>query len=110
MEQWALGVDWPELCTHTSLDEGDIVRMLRRTLDILSQIPHAPHTSEGLRQNAKRAQQLMDRFPISEVNEILLELDDEPEGDLAANPSALTTQEIGYSRQDQNWSTSTNPN
>lgn len=75
VEQWALGVDWPELCTHTSLDEGDIVRMLRRTLDILSQIPHATHTSEGLRQNAKRAQQLMDRFPISEVNEILLELD-----------------------------------
>ncbi len=86
VEQWALGMDWPELCTHTSLDEGDIVRMLRRTLDILSQIPYAPHTSTELRQNAKRAQQLMDRFPISEVNEVLLELESEGDEALVADP------------------------
>ncbi|MGL5196638.1 MAG: helicase-related protein, partial [Chroococcales cyanobacterium] len=36
VEEWALGVEWTELCANTSLDEGDIVRMLRRTLDFLS--------------------------------------------------------------------------
>lgn len=39
VEQWALGMEWVELCENTSLDEGDVVRILRRTLDLLSQIP-----------------------------------------------------------------------
>jgi superfamily II RNA helicase len=66
VEQWALGVTWPELCSNTSLDEGDIVRMLRRTVDLLSQIPYAPHVDDGLQRNAKRAIQLIDRFPVNE--------------------------------------------
>ncbi|MFM7425472.1 MAG: DEAD/DEAH box helicase, partial [Elainella sp.] len=40
VEQWALETDWQELCSHTSLDEGDVVRILRRTVDFLSQVPH----------------------------------------------------------------------
>jgi len=67
VEQWALGIEWPELCEHTSLDEGDIVRILRRTLDFLSQVPHVPHLSPELKQNAVRAIRLMDRFPVTEV-------------------------------------------
>lgn len=67
VEQWALGLEWPDLCANISLDEGDIVRILRRTLDFLSQIPHVPHISEGLRQNAYRAMQLLDRFPVNEA-------------------------------------------
>ncbi len=67
VEQWAAGVDWLELCDNTSLDEGDIVRMLRRTLDFLSQIPHVPHLSASLRQNASDAIRLMDRFPVKEA-------------------------------------------
>ena len=66
VEQWALGVDWLELVDNTSLDEGDAVRILRRTLDLLSQIPHIPYASDALRQNAARAKQLMDRFPVNE--------------------------------------------
>lgn len=66
VEQWALGVDWGELCSNTSLDEGDVVRILRRTVDLLSQIPHTPHVSEALRTNAIRAIQLLDRFPVNE--------------------------------------------
>jgi superfamily II RNA helicase len=69
VEQWALGVEWTEICENTSLDEGDVVRILRRTLDLLSQIPHVPHLSESLRRNAKRAIQLIDRFPVNEVVE-----------------------------------------
>nr|WP_211176449.1 RNA helicase [Brasilonema sp. UFV-L1] len=67
VEQWALGMEWVELCENTSLDEGDVVRILRRTLDLLSQIPHVPHLSESLLRNAQRAMQLIDRFPVNEV-------------------------------------------
>jgi superfamily II RNA helicase len=67
VEQWALGVEWLELISHTSLDEGDVVRILRRTLDFLSQIPHVPHISDSLRKNACRAMQLIDRFPVNEA-------------------------------------------
>ncbi|PSB05564.1 DEAD/DEAH box helicase [filamentous cyanobacterium CCP2] len=66
VEQWALGVEWNELCSNTSLDEGDVVRILRRTVDFLSQIPHAPHLPAELKSNAIRAIQLLDRFPVNE--------------------------------------------
>ncbi|WP_414580705.1 DEAD/DEAH box helicase [Scytonema sp. PCC 10023] len=69
VEQWALGMEWVELCENTSLDEGDVVRILRRTLDLLSQIPHVPHLSNSLQRNAHRAMQLIDRFPVNEVVE-----------------------------------------
>lgn len=67
VEQWALGMEWVDLCANTSLDEGDIVRVLRRTLDFLAQIPHVPHLSSELKQNAIRASQLIDRFPVREI-------------------------------------------
>ena len=66
VEQWALGTEWTELCGNTSLDEGDVVRILRRTLDILSQVPHIPHAPDVLKSNARRASQLIDRFPVNE--------------------------------------------
>ncbi|MDM9382175.1 RNA helicase [Chlorogloeopsis sp. ULAP01] len=69
VEKWALGMDWNELCENTSLDDGDVVRILRRTLDLLSQIPHVPYLSEALQRNAYRATQLIDRFPVNEVVE-----------------------------------------
>lgn len=69
VEQWALGVEWVELCANTSLDEGDVVRLLRRTLDLLSQVPHIPYLPESLQRNAYRAIQLLDRFPVNEVVE-----------------------------------------
>ncbi|MGL5035558.1 MAG: DEAD/DEAH box helicase, partial [Microcystaceae cyanobacterium] len=64
VEQWALGMGWDELCQQTSLDEGDMVRLLRRTIDLLLQIPQVPGVSETLKQNAKQAVVMMKRFPI----------------------------------------------
>lgn len=66
VEQWAMGIDWLELCSNTSLDEGDVVRILRRTLDFLSQIPHVPHASPTLKTHAREAIALLDRFPVNE--------------------------------------------
>jgi superfamily II RNA helicase len=67
IEQWALGMEWLELCRHASLDEGDIVRIIRRTLDFLCQIPHIPNLTAEIYRSARQAIQLIDRFPISEV-------------------------------------------
>jgi superfamily II RNA helicase len=63
-EQWALGVEWNELCENTNLAEGDIVRMLRRTIDVLWQIPQIPNISGTLLSNARDAISGMKRFPI----------------------------------------------
>ncbi len=64
IEQWALGADWMELCENTSLDEGDIVRMLRRTVDILWQIPQIAEINPALMRTAKEAVTNMKRFPV----------------------------------------------
>ena len=63
-EQWVLGIEWNELCESTNLAEGDIVRMLRRTIDVLWQIPQIPNISGILLNNARDAISAMKRFPI----------------------------------------------
>jgi superfamily II RNA helicase len=63
-EKWALGIEWNELCESVSLAEGDIVRMLRRTVDVLWQIPQIPNISHTLSENARQAVSQMKRFPI----------------------------------------------
>jgi superfamily II RNA helicase len=67
VEKWALGEKWLELCQNTSLDEGDLVRMIRRTLDLLSQISRVPNLADSLKKNAIRAIQLIDKFPVNEL-------------------------------------------
>ncbi len=76
VEQWALGEEWSTLCSNTSLDEGDIVRILRRTLDFLSQIPHVPHLPPSLYTTARQATMLLDRFPVNESTTKLNDLED----------------------------------
>ena len=67
VEKWAKGASWEELCAATSLDEGDLVRVLRRTLDVLRQIPHVPYLDAALKDKANEAQRMLDRFPVNEV-------------------------------------------
>ncbi len=67
VEQWAMGTEWNDLCANTNLDEGDVVRMLRRTLDLLSQIPYVPYLPSILRETADRAAYLLNRFPVNEL-------------------------------------------
>ncbi|MGK7931800.1 MAG: DEAD/DEAH box helicase [Microcystaceae cyanobacterium] len=64
VEQWALGINWYDLFENTNLDDGDIVRLLRRTIDVLWQIPQIPGVSEKLSQTARQAIASMKRFPI----------------------------------------------
>ena len=73
VEAWALGTSWSELISNTSLDEGDVVRILRRTVDLLSQVPYCEAISNQLRINARLALKAINRFPVCEAEDLLME-------------------------------------
>ena len=81
VEEWALETEWNELCENTSLDEGDVVRILRRTLDILSQIPHVPFLPDTVKSTARQAAYLINRFPVNEAGDTPEVLDGDTEAD-----------------------------
>lgn len=58
---------WEDLLRMTNLDEGDIVRGMRRTMDLLRHIKNAPHLKNELNDLAKHALELMDKEPVREV-------------------------------------------
>ena len=66
VKAWAEGESWSDLIANTSLDEGDVVRLMRRTVDLLAQLPYCPAISEELRRNGRRALQMINRFPVKE--------------------------------------------
>jgi superfamily II RNA helicase len=68
---WAKGASWGEVIAATSLDEGDVVRVLRRTVDLLAQIPYCEAISEQLRSNSRRALKAINRFPVCEIEDLL---------------------------------------
>jgi len=68
---WARGASWGDLIANTSIDEGDVVRVLRRTVDLLAQIPYCEAISERLRTNARQALKAINRFPVCEIEDLL---------------------------------------
>ena len=46
VDAWARGTSWSDLIANTSLDEGDVVRIMRRTVDLLAQVPYCEAISE----------------------------------------------------------------
>ena len=68
---WAKGTPWPDLIGNTSLDEGDVVRIMRRTVDLLAQVPYCEAISEQLRAHARQALKAINRFPVCEVEDLL---------------------------------------
>nr|GEV10459.1 DExH-box ATP-dependent RNA helicase DExH15 chloroplastic [Tanacetum cinerariifolium] len=67
VEAWASGLTWREIMMDCAMDEGDLARLLRRTIDILAQIPKLPDIDPQLQRNAVAASNVMDRPPISEL-------------------------------------------
>lgn len=67
VEAWASGLTWRELMMDCAMDDGDLARLLRRTIDLLVQIPKLPDIDPLLKHNAKAASSVMDRPPISEL-------------------------------------------
>jgi len=83
---WAQGASWGEVIANTSLDEGDVVRVLRRTVDLLAQVPYAEAISERLRTQSRRALRAINRFPVCEIEDLL-----PPPPPAAAGPAAPVT-------------------
>ena len=69
VEAWAKGPTWSDLIANTSLDEGDVVRIMRRTVDLLAQVPYCEAISEQLRSHAKQALKAINRFPVAELED-----------------------------------------
>lgn len=65
-QRWAQGESWQDLTTNSRLDEGDIVRVLRRTLDMCRQIRRANGMDDKLVELAAKAEKLISRDEISE--------------------------------------------
>ena len=73
VDAWARGTAWTDLIANTSLDEGDVVRIMRRTVDLLAQVPFCEAISEQLRSNARLALKAINRFPVCESPDLLKE-------------------------------------
>ncbi|XP_072981204.1 DExH-box ATP-dependent RNA helicase DExH15 chloroplastic [Typha angustifolia] len=67
VEAWASGLTWRELMMDCAMDDGDLARLLRRTIDLLAQIPKLPDIDPLLQKNALLASNFMNRAPISEL-------------------------------------------
>ncbi|KAH6815663.1 DEAD/DEAH box helicase [Perilla frutescens var. frutescens] len=67
VEAWASGLTWREIMMDCAMDEGDLARLLRRTIDLLAQVPKLPDIDPRLQSNAVEASSVMDRSPISEL-------------------------------------------
>ncbi|KAL0037105.1 hypothetical protein WJX79_000589 [Trebouxia sp. C0005] len=67
IEAWAAGSSWTDIMKDSSLDDGDIARLLSRTVDVLR---HA-HFCDGLLSNtriaARKAMRAMNRNPIADL-------------------------------------------
>ena len=95
VEKWANGSTWDRLMANTSLDEGDVVRVLRRTIDLLAQIPYCLATSKHLKRNAVKALHSLNRFPVREVEDVLKE---QKEYEKTLNPATERLSNSGKSK------------
>ena len=71
VDAWARGTAWSDLIANTSLDEGDVVRIMRRTVDLLAQVPYCEVISEQLRSHARQALKAINRFPVCEADDLV---------------------------------------
>ena len=66
-EQWAEGCAWGELLDLCSLEDGDLARLLNRTMDVLNQVRGIEELPRELRGAAREAARACDRQPISDL-------------------------------------------
>lgn len=67
-EFWCRGTSWRDVREFLGDEnEGDLVKVMRRTLDILRQFERAPHVSERLAELCRQAEELLDRDEVHEA-------------------------------------------
>ncbi len=64
IEMWVEGTSWEEISEMSESSEGDVVRVFKRTVDVLRQISSAEYISPVLNQTAKDAVKAILREPI----------------------------------------------
>ena len=67
VQEWAQNKEWDALMESTMLDDGDVLRALRRTLDIAKQIANAPNLDNKLKSCAQEAAKLLERDIVIEA-------------------------------------------
>lgn len=61
IQRWAEGCEWDELVENSGLDDGDILRGIRRTLDMTKQISKCPNISQEIQNLANDSIPLIER-------------------------------------------------
>lgn len=64
---WAQNKSWETLMEKSFLDDGDVLRAIRRTLDLTKQIAHAPHIDKAIQATASEAARLIERDIVIEA-------------------------------------------
>jgi len=83
VEAWALGEDWLDLVEASSMQEGDLCNLLRRTLDVLRLCPRLPTLSKAFKRQARSATKMVGRYPITDTVTYELEAEELTNEDLA---------------------------
>ncbi len=64
VEQWVQDTPWEDIAKQVDSSEGDIVRILKRVVDVLRQLTILPNISEEVKNNAKTAIQCILKEPV----------------------------------------------
>ena len=73
VECWAEGsTDWAQLCASTSLDQGDLCRTMRRTMEVLRSVALLSGLDPSLRDRARAALNAIDRAPVTDEGYVTL--------------------------------------
>ena len=64
VEQWVMETPWIDIAKQVDSSEGDIVRIFKRTVDVLRQLTILPNLNEDLKQHAKEAIVAILREPV----------------------------------------------
>lgn len=91
---WGTGATWKKLVEDTNLDDGDIIRAMRRVIDLLHQLKNNPGLSLDVQQKVTAAIGLIDRDLISVNIEEKIDQDEDQEEDIVEdNESDLDIQD-----------------
>lgn len=66
-EAWAAGSSWTDIMKDSSLEDGDIARLLSRTVDVLRHAHFCNGLPPSTRAAARKAMQSMNRNPIADL-------------------------------------------
>ena len=84
IEAWAAGEEWAALLSNTSLDAGDVYRILRRTMELLRSVSAVPYVAAGVKAAAAGALRAMNRYPLADNALMGLGQADDADADAAA--------------------------